>query len=192
MSDNLFTKKLAGLPVWAWGLVGIAGVGVGYFVIHKSSSGIPTGTQASDTSAGAVQADPYPQALQPSAPVGPGNPFMSVPVGSGTVPVLPNGYNPLYDTNGNLTGYQAPAPPPAATNPNPPGSPGTPLLQHGQWGSTPMQFGQTKAVNGVTYTIGPGGNGRVWGVPGTGWNLTDWNRVPIGTASGEKVLLYQG
>lgn len=190
MADNFITKKLAGLPVWAWGLVGIAGVGIGYFIIHGKSSGIPTGTQSSDTSSGTVQADNT--GLPPSnMPVGPGDPFMSVPVGSGTVPVLPNGYQPIYDGNGNLTGYQAPPPPPVASNPNPPGGVGTPLIPVGQWGNTPIRFGQKKVVNGITYTIGPGAGGRIWGVPGTGWNLADWNRVPIGTSPGEKVLLYQ-
>lgn len=53
---------------------------------------------------------------------------------------------------------------------------------------TPWQFGQLFTWQGVTYTIGAGGGGRLWGVPGTNWNLADWNRVPIGP--GGKVLLY--
>jgi hypothetical protein len=185
MAENFLTKKIADLPVWAWGLIGIAGIGVGYFIIKKPA--IPTGTQASDTSAGNVLPDQT--GLAPSnAPVGPGDPFMSVPVGQGTVPVLPNGYAPQYDINGNLVAYQASPPPPLATDPNLPGSLGNPLIPHGQWGNTPFQFGQTKNVNGITYTIGPGGGGRVWGVAGTKWALADWNKVQPGSG---KVLLYQ-
>ena len=119
MSDNFLTKKIADLPVWAWGLIVLAGGGLGfYFISKRKSAAIPTGTQASDTTSGNVLPDASASSLQPSnAPVGPGDPFPSVPVGNGTVPVIPSGYSPIYDNNGNLVGYQPPAPPPMYTPP---------------------------------------------------------------------------
>lgn len=94
------------------------------------------------------------------------------------------------DTSGGAAGTpfpNFPANPPVST-----GSTGasnlTPLLT--QWPQgVKMAFGQVVTVNGQQYTIGPGSNGVIWGVPGTGWNLADWNRVPIG--QGGKVIIYQ-
>lgn len=34
-AGNFFSRKLAGLPIWAWGLVGLAGVGLGYYFVKK-------------------------------------------------------------------------------------------------------------------------------------------------------------
>lgn len=49
--DEFFKKKLAGMPVWAWGLIVVAGVGVGlYFIRKQKSTASTTGT----TSAGTV------------------------------------------------------------------------------------------------------------------------------------------
>ncbi len=114
---NFLMHKAGGLPIWAWGLIGIAGVGIGYYFITRNSSAIPTGTQASNTSAGTVSADPGSASLQPSNAGGPNNPFPEIPVGNGSVPVLPNGYTPIYDNNGNLVGFEPPAPPPSVTPP---------------------------------------------------------------------------
>lgn len=103
-----------------------------------------------------------------------------------------------YEGEGGHTGFkppppggQTPVPQPAPGPPAPAPGPSGPLIPPGQWPKgVPWQFGQTINWKGITYTIGPGGNNRIWGVPGTGWNLNDWNRVPIGP--GGKVLLYQG
>lgn len=108
-------------PVWGWLLIGVAGVGVGYFII-KRQQGIPTGTQASDTTAGTVAADST--GLQPSnGVVGPGDPFPQVPVGQGTVPVIPPGYHGVYDSNGNLVAWEP-------DQPTPPTSPQQQSLIH--------------------------------------------------------------
>lgn len=207
MAENFLTKKIADLPVWAWGLIGIAGIGVGYLIIKRTSApAIPNQGAASDTSAGNVLPDQTQAGLQPSAPVGPGNPFPSVPTGNGTVPVVPPGYVPIYDSNGNLIGWQPPPapptvpppgpggspPPPAGSPPPPPGTPGNPLIPKGQWPSNvPFVFGKTVTVNGLTYTIGPGSAGVIWGVPGTNYTLSQWNAVPIGTGPNQKVVIYQ-
>lgn len=82
-------------------------------------------------------------------------------------------------------------PPPVPPPSNAPGSGNNPLIPFDQFpggGAPNLQFGKTITWNGVTYTTGGGSNGILWGVPGTGWNLTDWNRVPIGP--GGKVLLW--
>ena len=113
--------------------------------------------------------------------------YQAVPTGTTTVT------NPLSGATGNLGQQNGVTGITPNTNKNIRSFIGVPstngaLIKHGSWPSgTPMKFGQTLTVNGTTYTIGPGSNGVVWGVPGTGWSLNDWNRVPLG----QKVLLYQ-
>lgn len=159
MADNFLMKKIADVPVWGWGIIGIAGIGVGYFIIHRSKPAIPTGTQASDPTAGNVLPDQTPAALQPTNnPVGPGDPFMSVPTGNGTVPVLPNGYNPIYDANGNLTGYQAPPAPPSAT---PPGS----MIFKGPTGVLHYQVQQGETLSSIASKFGLHSWNDVYAIP---------------------------
>jgi len=172
MAENFLTHKIADLPVWSWGLIGIAGIGVGYFIIKRTSSpAIPTGGATSDTASGNVLPDN--QGIAPSnQPVGPGDPFRSVPVWQGTVPVLPNGYSPIYDSNGNLTGYQAPPPPPLASPPNSNGSLHTanPLIPYSiTWGGKhyfPVAPGGVFNWSGVKYFIVSNTGGVIKGVPG--------------------------
>lgn len=102
---------------------------------------------------------------------------------------FPYGSQPVLDSSGNPVAVIGPPetnPTPAPTTP-PPGAMSGPILGAAPAGAK-FGFGQTMNVNGTTYTLGPGTNGNVWGVPGTGWNLADWNRVPIG--QGGKVLVY--
>lgn len=188
MADNFLTKKIADLPVWAWGLVGIAGVGVGYLVITRGKSAIPTGTQASDTTSGNVLPDQT--GITPSnAPVGPGDPFMSVPVGQGTVPVLPNGYTQILDSNGNLTGYQAPPPPPSVTPPTSNGGTHTPnpLIPYSMtWSGNhyfPVSPGHIFNWSGVNYFIVSNTGGVITGVPGA-------TNLAQAQASKNQVVLY--
>ena len=115
----LLTKKVADLPVWAWGLIGVAGVGVGYFIIKKSSAaataaqGIPAAP--TDTTGGALTSPIGDVGSQ----VGTGTSAPSNPeINSYGAPTLSPGigWTPIYDGNGNLVGWNAPPqPPPSGT-----------------------------------------------------------------------------
>ncbi len=102
------------------------------------------------------------------------------------LPVLPSNTNPLYGPGGDLVGFQTAPPattattsPPATTpvakpTPAPTGTPakpvpkstgtGNPLVPQGV--KVPGTLGSNYSYNGATYTIVPGGGGRIWGVPG--------------------------
>lgn len=113
-----------------------------------------------------------------AAPVGskPDHPVPMIPPG-------PGGVNPTPPTT----------PTPTPTTPTPITNRSGALIPFGQWPSNvPWQFGKTITYGGITYTIGPGNNKRVWGVPGTGYTLQQWNQIPLSNAGGSKVLLYQG
>lgn len=84
-----------------------------------------------------------------------------------------------------------------STNPPTGGGTGTlpstgwhaPLIQQGAWPSNfQWKFGQKVSVGGTTYTVGPGSGGIIWGVPGTGWTQSNWDKVPVGP--GGKVAVY--
>lgn len=80
-------------------------------------------------------------------------------------------------------------PVPTPTPVQPPASSANPLIPYGQWPrGVPWQWGQKVTVNATTYTIGPGSNGIIWGVPNFTGNLSQWNAVPIGP--GQKVAVY--
>lgn len=114
-SENFITHEVGPLPIWAWGLVIGGGVIAGVIIIPKltsSTSGIPA-SGSSTTSAGTVAAD----TSGTNGAYTSGNPFQEVPTGSGNVPVVPSGYTPIYDSNGNLIGWQAPTTPPVASSP---------------------------------------------------------------------------
>ena len=57
---------------------------------------------------------------------------------------------------------------------------------------TSLAWGQKLNIAGVTYLTGWGGNGtRLWGVPyHPGMTLQQWNKTPVGSAKGDKVLIY--
>lgn len=107
-------KTTAGLPNWAWGLVIIGGAGVGYlFLRYQNAQAQPTATAETG---------------QPGVPYsGPNqSPVVTVPTGSsgGQVPILPPGYTPLYDSQGNIVGWEpsgSNTPPPTQQPPPPPG-----------------------------------------------------------------------
>ncbi len=193
---SILEKTTAGLPNWAWGLVIVAGMGVGYLFVRsknaQTSTNQTTATAAPITDTGGTS----------QAPLGGGgdqvNPVLTVPGGSsGSVPILPPGYTPIYDNQGNLIGWEPPVTPPTQTAPG--GSGGTssggtfvnPLIPLGQWNTGPytlrkgakVGYADTVVVNGVEYSIAGGQMGRIWGVPG---KMT-WDQA---LRANNKTLLY--
>lgn len=127
--SSFLTKKLAGLPVWAWALIGLAGVGLGYYLVKKysaSSTGTPASlqTQSSpDLSTANTDASTVDTGTVGNNGII-SNPFPETSVNGQTIPVLPSGYQYLYDSTGNVIGIE---PIPASANPSPaPGSNPTP------------------------------------------------------------------
>ncbi len=106
--------------------------------------------------------------------------------------------NNMRDTISTIA--QGPAGPAGPTGPQGPAGPsGTlpstgwkpPLIQQGAWPSNfKWQFGQKVGFGGVSYTVSPGNNGIIWGVPNFKGTLAQWNAVPIGTGPGQKVAVY--
>ncbi len=162
---GFLTKTTGSLPNWAWGLVIVAGAGVGYYFVKKNNA---TSTNASTAVATPVT-DTGPGVN--NAPVDTSNPVLTVPGGtSGTVPILPPGYTPIYDSQGNLIGWEPPGTsPPTQTPPPAPTNGQNPLIPYGQLPAGNWVSGSHLNWQGQTYTVEAGAGGRLWGVPG---NLT--------------------
>lgn len=197
--QETLSKQVGGLPIWGWGLIGVGGVGVGYYVIHGKLLGggsNPTSALSSYSAGTSVDAngnlvDSNGNIIQGASNLGQASssPYQTVPNGQGgSIPILPTGYTPITDSNGNVIGYNQPAPP---MSPAPPGTntggstgtttgvvqtiggkftPGNPLIPFGQWpNGVSWRTGQLINVKGQLYTIVVGGgNGlnRIYGVPG--------------------------
>lgn len=108
---EFFLKKFGGLPVWAWALIGAGGIGAGILLIRWQQS---KGTPASDTTL-TSQSTPdlttgnTGQETAAANTVGDNgiinNPFPETNVNGSQVPVVPPGYTPVYDNNGNIVGW---------------------------------------------------------------------------------------
>ncbi len=85
-----------------WGKIAIGGIGilVVYLGIRAYQANQASG---SVNAAGAAQATTLPAT---SNAAGSQSPFPSVTSGSSSVPLLPSGVNPVYDSSGGLVGYQ--------------------------------------------------------------------------------------
>lgn len=181
-----FLKGQTGpLPNWAWGLVIIGGIGLAYFLPKLFGGGrgttgqTSTDTGTSDQSGLGLAIDPttgLPYAVEGLVPSG------GTVAGTGTGSVQPPPIPPTPPT---------PSPTPQPPQPVPVNTAWTPLLN--VWPrNIPIAYGQHLSVGGVNYIIGPGGNGRIWGVPANNpqaGKLDTWNNVPI--EPGQKQLLYQ-
>lgn len=92
-----------------------------------------------------------------------------------------------------VLGGPAPGPPvvpiPGQPVPGPgPGDPRKPLIPYGQLpGGTQYVLGNHLSWQGQIWTIGPGSNGILWGVPGN-VSIAQWQSTPI--AVGQKQVLY--
>src|SRR5260221_6670066 len=181
------TKKIGDLPVWAWGLIGAAGVGVGIIIIKKTS-----------TSAAAIPTAPTANAQGVlSSPIGDNTGMPTVATVAGQVPPNVNqnsaqttppgpGYVPIINSNGDIVGWQfgpvPPAPPPTpAPNPTPPVPPApppvtppthfvNPLIPYSvTWSGNhyfPVAPGHVFGYQWVNYWIISNTGGVITGVPG--------------------------
>jgi hypothetical protein len=163
------------LPTWGkFALVAVVGVVV-YLAIRARNAA--TAQSAAGT---ALQGSTGGIGATGSSAGGTQSPYPSV----NGLPVLPSNTNPLYGPGGDLVGFQT-SPPPATTpaptstpapvaKPAPTGTPakpapktsgtGNPLVPQGV--KVPGTLGSSYSYNGATYTVVPGGGGRIWGVPG--------------------------
>lgn len=179
----------------------VAVAGIGYYEYAKSKN---TAAGVANSTGGAAGTTDTTGAA--------GGYFPSTNVNGNNIPIIPPGYSAIFDSLGNLIGYQqnptqtpSPTPNPTPTpNPNPngckpgvfyiPGSPcyngpnhtlktppyiphfsneppnagSSPLIPFGTKG-IPNVLGAHYTYGGTNFTIVPGSNGRIWGVPG---NLT--------------------
>lgn len=123
---ELLTKKYAGLPGWAWLIVGAAGIGLGVFFIRKQSSttGTPSDLTAQSTP-DLTTADTTSDATGTVGSVGGNgvinNPFPETNINGNQVPIIPAGYQAIYDNSGNIVGYE-PTPPNNTSTPGNSGS----------------------------------------------------------------------
>jgi hypothetical protein len=83
---NFLMKETAGLPNWAWGLVVVAGLGIGYFVMRSSGSGTAT-TTTTDTTATPTTPTPIDANAMTASGVGNGQPQIVVLPLASTSPV---------------------------------------------------------------------------------------------------------
>lgn len=172
------------LPTWGKVGVGLVFVIVAYIAYQKFSQGQASSAPSNTGTSGI-------------------NPGGSSGATIGNVPVIPSGYQSVYNpTTGVLEGYQPTPPNPTPTAPgglqggNPPVAGPVPGINTGLLGGTApsgqnFAFGQKVTSGGQTYLVGPGSQGRIWGVPiqpGQNLSFQQWQNTPI--AQGQKTLLY--
>lgn len=112
--QELLTKKYAGLPGWSWLIIGAAGIGLGVFLMRrKTSTTAPADLTAQSTPDLTTGNEPGAQSNE-AGTIGDGgtinNPFPETNVNGSQVPIIPPGYQAIYDNNGNIIGFE-PIPP---------------------------------------------------------------------------------
>lgn len=156
---NFFTKNLGGLPVWAWGAILLAGVGIGIYILKKqqgnsaSSSGATIGPgTAANSLANIPTSEEVPNTtgdqvfvVQPPTPVTPTT--TTTPTSSPNTMTI-RAQNPASSWDKNNSGVPGDS------------SPGGSV-------STLIPYGAT--VDLISTTSGPSDNGN------TAWNLISYN-----------------
>lgn len=129
---EFLTKKFGGLPVWAWALIGVAGVGAGYLLIkwQQGKSNTPSALTANSTpslTTGNASGNETNSAMGTVGSNGViDNPFPESNVNGQQIPVIPPGYQAVFDGNGNIIGWGPTPTNPTPTQPNQPTTPSQP------------------------------------------------------------------
>lgn len=138
---ELLTKKYAGLPGWAWLIIGVAGVGAGIFLIRWQQSKSAAGTTAALTAstspdlttgnASGTETNSETGAIGQNGIIN--NPFPETSVNGQQVPIIPPGYQAVYDEQGNIIGFEPITTVPTSHPPTPPtsGPPASPVHPNG-------------------------------------------------------------
>lgn len=122
---NFLMKETAGLPNWAWGLVVMAGLGIGYFVMRSSGGGSSAAT-TTDATATPTTPTPIDANAMTASGVGNGQPQIVVLPLASTSPVASStssagGTGDTGDSGGSASTNTG-----TSTNTITPSSPGTP------------------------------------------------------------------
>jgi hypothetical protein len=140
----------------------IAVLGVAWY-IHSQNAANASPAQAATGASSSLQGNG-------ATPAGGG--IQTVPTASGgSVPILPPGLIPIFDSSGNLLGYQPtsgsnPTTTVTSTAPTPPKATGGPLIASGQYKGP--SFSNLKPntyynYGGTNYLLSTGGGGRLYG-----------------------------
>lgn len=151
-TGNALTTKIAGLPLWSWGLIVIAGVGIGWFILRKQQQA--TSAAAQPPAAQALN-DQIPSSVQVPNTTG-DQVFLVPPTAPTTAPTTGTTDGSAQQTltirqPGKAPGYDQ-------NNAGPPiwSSPGQNAIGEIPWGSTVTVTGIP--VSGPSNTGQPGGS----------------------------------
>jgi hypothetical protein len=160
LGDTLEEFRQAKTPEKVFIVGGIVAViGVAWYIHSQNSANNPaqaaTGASSSLQGGGAT----------------PSGGIQTVPTANGgQVPILPPGLTPIFDSTGQLLGYQPtpsnPVTTVTSTAPTPPKSGGGPLIPFGKYTGpsySNLKPGTTYQYAGKTYTLSTGGGGRLYG-----------------------------
>lgn len=164
------------LPTWGKVGVGLAGVGIVLVAIYEHNKAAASTAAGASLASGTGATDATGAALSQS-------PFSSIPSGSGSVPLLPTGVNPVYDSSGNLIAFQNA--PPATPPPTASGTGNTVAPPPTKTGGGTLPHVPPPAPKLTYYTVQPGDNlseiAAKLHITGGWQSLYNANRGVIGT-----------
>ena len=128
---EFLTKKFGGLPAWSWLLIGVAGIGAGYLLIrwqnsktNAATAGLTANTTPDLTTGNTsgTETNSATGTVDSNGVID--NPFPETNVNGSQIPIIPPGYQAVYDQNGNIVGFE---PIPTTPTPTPTPTPGSGL-----------------------------------------------------------------